>query len=52
MLEDICLEIGINCADSHGALGVSAWMRQLVKDGAIGVEQAAAFTAQAETIYA
>lgn len=35
-----------------GLIGLNAWLRQFVKDGALTAERAAAFTAQAETIYA
>lgn len=41
---------------SHKAAGglpsLNGWLSQFVKDGALSAEQAAAFTAQAEAIYA
>lgn len=37
---------------ASGLPGLNGWLGQFVKDGALSAEQAAAFTAQAEAIYA
>ncbi|WP_460118995.1 hypothetical protein [Pseudomonas sp. S2_C03] len=37
---------------ASGVPGLKGWLAQFVKDGALSAEQAAAFTAQAEAIYA
>lgn len=48
----IALGYKLSRKGASGISGLEGWLAQFVKDGALGAEQASAFTVQAEAIYA